>query len=657
MKKFYAKLAVALLFLGSSNTKAQVFPESFEGSFPPTGWVFYDNGIGTAETWTNSSTAQSGSLAAYIQYENVSSGIAEDWLVTPSVAIAATSSILSFWERETYTTNWGSIYSILVSTSSQTNTSTFTVVATYPENTTNPLVYKNRIINLGAYSGQNLYIAFRMENDDGDDWLLDDIQLTGGCIIPPMAGVISGTANTTYGNTNQYTVSPVTGNIQWLSGSSPTGPWTAIAGATNTPQNITAAMGGTMYLMVVASSTVGGCLDDTTNTPLAVLVDFPGDNSCNALPLTIGPSSVYYQFMGASVETGEVQPPAGSCSSQQTWCNNTLDNTRWFTFVAPSSGHVIIHSPDFDTQLAVWKSASCSGLLSSSTATFVCGNDDDPDYTTNGGVQYSSYLHAGCLTPGATYYLQVDSYSPAASSDSTRVIITDAVTPLDASFTGLNTVYCMPGASSTSLTPVSQGGIFTLNTSTASITTFSPPAAGPGTHTVYLTVSGCISSSVTSVVPNPTVNSTSTSSLLCAGQSATLSATGATTYSWSTGGTGSSIVVSPSVTTTYSVTGSTSGCSTTTTIVQSVSACTNVNEIAANTGISIYPNPNNGLFTLNADQVPDEVLITDILGKKVYSAKPASKSSTIDIRPFNQGLYFVTIKSANSTFIIKIIKD
>ena len=48
---------------------------------------------------------------------------------------------------------------------------------------------------------------------------------------------------------------------------------------------------------------------------------------------------------------------------------------------------------------------------------------------------------------------------------------------------------------------------------------------------------------------SPTVNAANAT--ICAGQSATLTATGATTYSWSTGSTASSIVVSPSSTTSY----------------------------------------------------------------------------------------------------------
>lgn len=55
----------------------------------------------------------------------------------------------------------------------------------------------------------------------------------------------------------------------------------------------------------------------------------------------------------------------------------------------------------------------------------------------------------------------------------------------------------------------------------------------------------------------PTISAASTT--ICAGQSATLTASGTTTYTWSTGSTASSIVVSPATTTSYTVGGSNIG--------------------------------------------------------------------------------------------------
>ncbi len=62
------------------------------------------------------------------------------------------------------------------------------------------------------------------------------------------------------------------------------------------------------------------------------------------------------------------------------------------------------------------------------------------------------------------------------------------------------------------------------------------------------------------VLPNVSINPATVS--ICAGESVTLAASGATTYSWSpSGGSNASATVSPSATTTYTVTGTSLGCS------------------------------------------------------------------------------------------------
>lgn len=71
-------------------------------------------------------------------------------------------------------------------------------------------------------------------------------------------------------------------------------------------------------------------------------------------------------------------------------------------------------------------------------------------------------------------------------------------------------------------------------------------------------VSSAINMNVNAV---PTVSINASLSTICSGNSTTLTATGATTYLWNTGSTASSIIVSPSGTTGYTVTGTTNGCS------------------------------------------------------------------------------------------------
>ena len=83
------------------------------------------------------------------------------------------------------------------------------------------------------------------------------------------------------------------------------------------------------------------------------------------------------------------------------------------------------------------------------------------------------------------------------------------------------------------------------------------------TYTVTGTTSGCSSTDQVTITVNPSPTTVATgTTTICAGSSATINATGATTYSWNQGiGAGATQVVSPLVTTTYIVTGTTAGCS------------------------------------------------------------------------------------------------
>ena len=103
-----------------------------------------------------------------------------------------------------------------------------------------------------------------------------------------------------------------------------------------------------------------------------------------------------------------------------------------------------------------------------------------------------------------------------------------------------------------------------LSTTTGTITLASPTVATVYTCTVTDPTTSCSSSASTTITVNALANtsvSATSSTLNCASQSATLTAGGANTYSWSPAAglnttTGYSVVASPTVSTIYTVTGS-----------------------------------------------------------------------------------------------------
>ena len=83
-----------------------------------------------------------------------------------------------------------------------------------------------------------------------------------------------------------------------------------------------------------------------------------------------------------------------------------------------------------------------------------------------------------------------------------------------------------------------------------------------------------------------------------------------------------------------------------------VNNCTGVNE-ASIFNMEIYPNPNNGIFTLSLNQMA-KVEIISALGRIVYSEEFIGKQ-TIDLAAQAEGIYFVKVETENESSVEKIV--
>jgi hypothetical protein len=129
--------------------------------------------------------------------------------------------------------------------------------------------------------------------------------------------------------------------------------------------------------------------------------------------------------------------------------------------------------------------------------------------------------------------------------------------------TATSATICSGGTATLTATANQPGGVFTWSTgATGSSISVSPTSTT--NYTVSYAVNGCTSSLVSSqVVVNPTPTVTVNNSTICAGNSATLTATPSVaggTYLWSSGLTNQVIIVSPTTVTTYTVTYTAIGC-------------------------------------------------------------------------------------------------
>jgi hypothetical protein len=144
----------------------------------------------------------------------------------------------------------------------------------------------------------------------------------------------------------------------------------------------------------------------------------------------------------------------------------------------------------------------------------------------------------------------------------------------------------------------------------------------------------------------PAVSASSASSLICGPpfqQTVTITASGASTYTWNTTAISNSISVSPSVTTQYTVTGTdANGCSNMTTFTQSVSACTGLEALGVQSSeIVVYPNPSNGNFTVKGLSNGMSVEIYNSIGQLIV--KHETVSEIINVDGLSKGIYFVNV--------------
>jgi hypothetical protein len=151
------------------------------------------------------------------------------------------------------------------------------------------------------------------------------------------------------------------------------------------------------------------------------------------------------------------------------------------------------------------------------------------------------------------------------------------------------------------------------------------------------------------LAPNaPTVSVNTSSNPICQSlQSATLTASGSSTFTWSTNATSSSIVVSPTINTTYIVwSTNANGCGSAS-LTQSVSICNTLTENSAVRSINLYPNPSKGVFkiVMNEKIEKSEITIYNSIGQLIYKNSLKEGTSNIDISKFSAGYYYTVITS------------
>jgi N-acetylneuraminic acid mutarotase len=253
--------------------------------------------------------------------------------------------------------------------------------------------------------------------------------------------------------------------------------------------------------------------------------------------------------------------------------NYTLNPSGAATYTYSGGSGVV--SPVVNTTYSI-TGTSAAGCVASNTAVVVLTISQPPlitvsnatvcagsVYTLNpsGGVTYT--YSSGSQTVIPTSNTNYSVYGMNAAGCITQTAAVAQISVLAQPFVNVNSGAICPGS------------IFTITPSGATAYTISGGSftVSPSANTAYTitgtNILGCLSPPAIANVqvnPQPTLTIAGNSSL-CAGQQANLGVTGANSYTWSNSAIGNSVVVSPSATAIYSVTGmSSSGCLNTETI-------------------------------------------------------------------------------------------
>ncbi len=330
-----------------------------------------------------------------------------------------------------------------------------------------------------------------------------------------------------------------------------------------------------------------------------------------------------------------------------TSANLTATGATTYSWDTGANGSVVSVTPTATTIYTV-TGTNASGCTNIKTATVTVNSA--PPLTVNNATICSG-TSTVLSASGATSY----SWSTGASTSS--VAVAPAATT-NYSVTGTNalcsitktvdvTVVTTPTISVNSAT-ICSGSIANISASGATTYSWNTGATTATvsvspTSTTNYTVSGaswtCTDTKTVSVTVKPSPVVSVNSATVCGGNTSSLTASGATTYSWSTGSTSTSISVSPASTTIYTVTGSTSGCAniktTTVTVnpapvisVNSATICTGATATLTATGAVTYT-WNTGSTSSNITAAPTSNTTYTVFGTSVAGCTNTTTTNII----------------------------
>ena len=355
--------------------------------------------------------------------------------------------------------------------------------------------------------------------------------------------------------------------------------WTFGDGGTSTahnPSHAYASSGSYTVRLIMTDAT--GCADTVIHTviisPPPTISGGPAQTICSGGSTTLtasgGSTYTWAAATGLSATTG-------------TTVTASPTSTRTYTVTGTdTNGCVNTATVVVTVSAALAVAASPISICNGSTGTLTASGASTYTWSPSGSLSASTGTSVTANPTATTTYTLIGT-SGTCHDTSTVAVTVNALPPIDA---GTPTGICI--GSSTTLT-ASGGSTYTWSPATTlSASTGTSVTATPTSTTVYtvtgtLTSTGCHNTDTVRITVNPLPTiSAGADVTICAASSATLTATGGSTYIWSpstglSATTGASVTAHPSATTTYIVTGTNaSGCHNTDTVIVTVSAALTV---------------------------------------------------------------------------------
>lgn len=331
---------------------------------------------------------------------------------------------------------------------------------------------------------------------------------------------------------------------------------TTICNGTGT--TLTASGGGT-YVWNTSATTTSITVSPTSNTTYTVTATTSGCTGSKTVAVTVNNNPVPTISGTTNICTGQSTTLTATAGGTYSWSPG--GQTTAAITVTPATGnttYTVTVTTGGCTGATTVVVTVASGLVPTITGTTTICPGASTILTGTGGGTYAwstgETTTAITVSPsGPTSYSVTVTNGSCSGTATVQVSIT---TPPSPTITGTTTI-C--NGSSTTLTATS-GGTYSWNTG-ATTTSITVSPTNNTTYTVTVTTTGCTGSATAAVtvIPNPTITVSPVS--ICAGGNATLTATGGTGYLWSTSETTSAISVSPATTSSYTVTVTNSGCS------------------------------------------------------------------------------------------------